>query len=73
MNAEHGSRWVPTIFGIVCLAGAFFISGVGKGIIHIITLFIGGGLFIMGIGALYIGLFTKQDNIDKWTLGGKGQ
>jgi len=73
MYEQHGSRWVPIIWAIIYLAGAFFISGVGKGIVHIITLFIGGGLFIMGIRSLYIGLFAKQDTVDQWTLRGKGR
>ena len=73
MDEQHGSRWIPIIWGIVYLVGAFLISGVGKGIVHIITLFIGGGLLVMGIRSLYMGLFAKQDTVDQMTLRRKGR
>jgi len=68
MGGEHGSRFVPIVTGIVEFAIGFFIAGIGRGAAYFISLVIGGGLCLMGLRALYIGIFAKQEKIDEMTL-----
>lgn len=69
MNKMHGSRIVPITWGIIELLAGFFIAGRGNGFIYYLTILIGGGLFLFGLHSLYIGIFAKQKQVNKMTLG----
>lgn len=69
MKTQHGSRFVPITVGIIELVIGFFIAGRGSGIIYYLTALIGGGLFLLGLYSLYLGIFGKQEKVDKMTLG----
>ena len=68
MGKEHGSRLVPITTGIVEIAVGYFLAGIGKGVVFYLTLIAGGGLVLLGLKALLLGVFAKQEKIDEMTL-----
>jgi hypothetical protein len=68
---QRGSRAVPIIVGLIELGVAFFVAGIGSGIVYYITILIAGVLAILGLRSLYMGIFAKQEIIDQETLNKK--
>lgn len=73
MEKQHGSRLVPIVVGIIELIAGVFVAGRGSGIIYYLTALAGGGLFLFGLYSLYLGIFGKQEKVDKMTLGDYGK